>query len=142
MLRNEKNEAFEFTFNWIYSTVTIYAVSVPADLSEDNIEVAYSTDYSMDSYYTELCAHFCPDGGLLGDWTIEQKAWLSSIIDAHWELETFRTYYINPDYKPYIYLDIFLLDKTHFVIIYCSQPIFNCNHRRVNINGCTIRNLC
>lgn len=102
MLRNEKDEAFEFTFNWIYSTVTIYAVSVPADLSEDNIEVAYNTDYSMDSYYTELCAHFCPDGGLFGDWTIEQKAWLSSIIDAHWELETFRTYYINPDYQPYM----------------------------------------
>ena len=102
MLKNKTDEAFEFTFNWIYSTVTIYAISVPTDLSEDNIEVEYNTDYSMDSYYTELCTHFCPDGGLFGDWTIEQKAWLSSIIDAHWELETFRTYYINPDYQPYM----------------------------------------
>lgn len=101
ILKAETDEAFEFTFNWVYSTVAIYTVSVPADLDENHIEVIYNTDYSMDFYYTELCACFCPQGGLFGDWTIEQKAWLSSIIDAHWELEVFRTYSMNPEYLPY-----------------------------------------
>lgn len=97
ILKAETDEAFEFTFNWVYSTVAIYTVSVPADLDENHIEVIYNTDYFIESYYTELCACFCPQGGLFGDWTIEQKAWLSSIIDAHWELEVFRTYSMNPE---------------------------------------------
>lgn len=101
ILKAETDEAFEFTFNWVYSTVAIYTVSVPADLDENHIEVIYNTDYFIESYYTELCACFCPQGGLFGDWTIEQKAWLSSIIDAHWELEVFRTYSMNPEYVPF-----------------------------------------
>lgn len=101
ILKAEIDEAFEFTFNWVYSTVAIYTVSVPADLDENHIEVIYNTDYFIESYYTELCACFCPQGGLFGDWTIEQKAWLSSIIDAHWELEVFRTYSMNPEYVPF-----------------------------------------
>ena len=101
ILKAETNEAFEFAFNWVYSTVAIYTVSVPADLDEERIKVTYNTDYSMDFYYSELCAHFCPEGGLFGNWTIEQKAWLSSIIDAHWELEVFRLYSINPAYGHY-----------------------------------------
>lgn len=101
ILKAETDEAFEFAFNWVYSTAAIYTVSVPSDLDENHIEVIYNTDYSMDFYYTELCACFCPQGGLFGDWTIEQKAWLSSIIDAHWELEVFRTYSMNPEYVPF-----------------------------------------
>lgn len=71
ILKAETDEAFEFTFNWVYSTVAIYTVSVPADLDENHIEVIYNTDYFIESYYTELCACFCPQGGLFGDWTID-----------------------------------------------------------------------
>ena len=118
ILQAETDEAFEFAFNWVYSTVAIYTVSVPADLDADRIEVTYNTDYSMDFYYTELCAYFCPEGGFFGDWTIEQKAWLSSIIDAHWELEVFRTYSINPEYLPYKNLFfVRLLEREH-----CGLP--------------------
>lgn len=66
ILKAETDEAFEFTFNWVYSTVAIYTVSVPADLDENHIEVIYNTDYFIESYYTELCACFCPQGGLFG----------------------------------------------------------------------------
>lgn len=53
ILKAETDEAFEFTFNWVYSTVAIYTVSVPSDLDENHIEVIYNTDYSMDFYYLE-----------------------------------------------------------------------------------------
>lgn len=49
ILKAETDEAFEFTFNWVYSTVAIYTVSVPSDLDENHIEVIYNTDFPWTS---------------------------------------------------------------------------------------------
>ena len=43
ILKAETDEAFEFTFNWVYSTVAIYTVSVPADLDENHIVTSLTT---------------------------------------------------------------------------------------------------
>lgn len=101
ILREATDSAYGFDFNWEYSATAIYSVTVSADLNIDIMKITYNTDYSMDEYYSELCNVFCPDGGLFGDWTIEQKAWLCSIAEKHWELEKFRTNAINPEYQPY-----------------------------------------
>lgn len=97
ILRGATDDAFVFDFNWTYSATAIYTVSVPSDRDTTLIRVTYNTDYSMDEYYSELCKVFCENGGLFGDWTVEQKAWLCSVIDAHWALEAFRSNTINPD---------------------------------------------
>lgn len=101
ILREATDEAFVFDFNWEYSATAIYSVTVPSTLGANNIDVSYNTDYSMDEYYSELNQVFCKDGGLFGDWSLEQKAWLCGIAEKHWELEKFRTYTINPEYQPY-----------------------------------------
>lgn len=111
-----------FSFKWKYSNVAIYTVSVPENLDEDQTKVIYNTDHSMDDYYGELCSAFCPEGGFFGDWTLEQKAWLSSVIDAHWELEVFRTHTVNAEWMPYKYpLFDRLLEKER-----CGLPDENC----------------
>ena len=54
--------------------------------------------FSFENYFDELVQVF---DGLFGDWTLEQKAWLSSKVEEYWQMEVFRTYYLDSGYAPF-----------------------------------------
>lgn len=58
----------------------------------------FNAEFSFENYFDELVRVF---DGLFGDWTLEQKAWLSSKVEEYWQMEVFRTYYLDSGYAPF-----------------------------------------
>lgn len=94
----KENKSFLFEYSWQYSPTVIFSASVSENL--ERIEsLSFNADFSFDNYYDELTSYF---DSLFGNWTLEQKAWLTSVIDEHWDFEVFRTYYLDSRYTPYV----------------------------------------
>ena len=75
----QKNGDRLFEYRWQYSPTAIFSVNVAKD---------------SESLYPFF-------DGLFGDWTLEQKAWLSSKVEEYWQMEVFRTYYLDSGYAPF-----------------------------------------
>ena len=93
----QEDGAYVFDYCWKYLPTVIYSVTIPKNMDKAAAIATYNTDYGYDDYYSDLMALF---GKMFGDWTVEQKAWMTSVAESHWELETYRQYCINPEWHP------------------------------------------
>lgn len=94
---SQEDDTLLFEYRWQYSPTIIFSAIVPKNL--ETIKTTFNAELNFGDYYDELIDYF---GCLFGDWTLEQKAWLSSIIDEHWDFEVFRTYYLDSRNTPHM----------------------------------------
>ncbi len=74
-----------FEYRWQYSPTAIFSVNVAKD--SESLYPFFNAEFSFENYFDELVRVF---DGLFGDWTLEQKAWLSSKVEEYWQTEKIR----------------------------------------------------
>ena len=92
----QKNGDRLFEYRWQYSPTAIFSVNVAKD--SESLYPFFNAEFSFENYFDELVRVF---DGLFGDWTLEQKAWLSSKVEEYWQMEVFRTYYLDSGNAPF-----------------------------------------